>query len=149
MGDRPNSSPVPTETTHPRYQWDPNPRPKRLRSRGQIQALRLRGYCYRLHWLSFVLSGFRCGVNVIVALLGCYAAQHPKDRIYGYHSNGKGIRADSNIYLKPIHISLIVAVVVVVANAAAVCIPSTHRNNETELLVCLLSKSWAGTAQSV
>jgi hypothetical protein len=103
-------------------------------------------YCYRLHWLSFVLSGFRRGVTMIFALLGCYAAQRPKDRIYGYHSHGKDIRADSNIYLNPIHISLIV---VVVANAAAVCIPSTHRNNETELLVCLLSKLWAGTAQSV
>jgi hypothetical protein len=59
--------------------------------------------------------------------------------------NGKDIRADRNIYLKPIHISpiivavvvivVVVVVVVVVANAAAVCIPSTHRNNESELLV--------------
>jgi len=87
-----------------------------------------------------VLSGFRRAVNVTFALLGCYAAQHPKHRRYGYHSNGKDIRADSNIYLKPIHISLIIVITVVVvvvaaATSAAVCIPSTHRNNETELLV--------------
>jgi len=85
-----------------------------------------------------MLSSFRRGVNVIFALLGCYAAQHPKHRRYGYHSNGKDFRVYSNIYLKPIHISLIIVVVVVVvaaANSAAVCIPSTNRNNETELLV--------------
>lgn len=74
-----------------------------------------------------MLSGFCRGVNVFFALLGCYVAQHSKDRRYGYHSNGKDIRAGSNIYLKPIHISLII-VVVVVANATADCIPSTYRN---------------------
>jgi hypothetical protein len=66
---------------------------------------------------------------VFFALLGCYAA-HPKDRIYGYHSNGKNIRDGSNIYLKPMHISLIIVVVVVVANATADCIPSTYRNTK-------------------
>jgi hypothetical protein len=52
----------------------------------------------------------------------------PEQRRYSYHSHGKDIRADSNIYIKPKYIRPII----VVAAAATGCVHSTYRNNEAE-----------------